>query len=61
MHDLDNMELKSVDDVFENDEYVLMKSVFIAQSGETFTKTSIGIKDRDGDIEKIIDIDLSCL
>lgn len=49
-------ELIQIEDIFENDEYVLMKAIFFA-GNKGFTETSVGIKNKTGDIEKIVCVD----
>lgn len=50
------MELIDTEDIFENDEYVLIKATYKYKDIKTVI-TSVGIKDERGDIVKIIDID----
>ena len=50
------MELIDTEDIFENDEYVLIKATYKSNDIKTVI-TSVGIKDERGDIVKIIDID----
>lgn len=49
-------ELIQIDDVLENDEYVLIKAIYIAEN-QSFTEISVGIKDSNGDIVKIVCVD----
>ena len=51
-------ELIHIEDVFENDEYVLIKAKYLADN-QSFTETSVGIKDKSGDIVKIVCVDKS--
>ena len=48
-------ELIDVEDIFENDELVLMKSLFRTKCFDVVI-TSVGLKDENGDIYKIIDV-----
>ncbi len=50
-------ELIYIEDLFENDEYVLMKGIFIINN-KSITKTSVGIKEKNGDIVKIVCVDM---
>ena len=50
------MELIDTEDIFENDEYVLIKATYKSKDVKTVI-TSVGIKDERGDIVRIIDID----
>ena len=52
-----NDELICIEDLFENDEYVLMKAIFITNN-KSITKTSVGIKEKNGDIVKIVCVDM---
>lgn len=52
-----NDELICIEDLFENDEYVLMKAIFIINN-RNITKTSVGIKEKNGDISKIVCVDM---
>lgn len=52
-----NNELICIEDLFENDEYVLMKGIFMIDN-RNITKTSVGIKEKNGDIGKIICVDM---
>ncbi len=56
MAEADREELVSVEDIFENDELVLMKATF-KPSYDKIVRTSVGIKDETGDIVKIITVD----
>lgn len=56
MTDANREELVSVEDIFENDELVLMKATF-EPSYDKIVRTSVGIKDETGDIVKIITVD----
>lgn len=49
-------ELIQIEDVLENDEYVLIKAIYIAEN-QSFTEISVGIKDQSGDIVKIVNVD----
>ncbi len=49
-------ELIQIEDVLENDEYVLIKAIYIAEN-QSFTEISVGIKDSNGDIVKIVCVD----
>lgn len=49
-------ELIQIDDVLENDEYVLIKAIYIAEN-QSYTEISVGIKDLNGDIVKIVCVD----
>lgn len=49
-------ELIHIEDIFENNEYVLIKAIYIAEN-QSFTETSVGIKNRSGDIAKIVCVD----
>lgn len=49
-------ELIQIEDVLENDEYVLIKAIYAAEN-QNFTEISVGIKDSNGDIVKIVCID----
>ena len=53
-------ELIDVEDIFENDELVLMKATFVRNS-ETVIDTSVGIKDDEGDIVRIITVNKKVL
>ena len=55
MTDINNEELMDVEDIFENDELVIMKATFVRNS-ETVIETAVGIKDSSGDIVRIITI-----
>ena len=55
MTDINNEELMDVEDIFENNELVLMKATFIRNS-ETVIETAAGIKDASGDIVRIITV-----
>ncbi len=56
MTDFENEELMDVEDIFENDELVIMKATFIRNS-VTVIDTAVGIKDSLGDIVRIITVD----
>lgn len=56
MANVDREELVAVEDIFENDELVLMKATF-KPSYDKIVRTSVGIKDETGDIFKIITVD----
>lgn len=56
MLDFENEELISVEDIFENEEFVLMKAIYKSDC-DKISRTSVGIKDKNGDIVKIIDVD----
>ena len=56
MTDINNEELMDVEDIFENDELVIMKATFIRNS-VTVIETAAGIKDSSGDIVKIVTVD----
>lgn len=56
MADANREELIEVEDIFENDELVLMKATF-KPSYDKIVRTSVGIKDETGDIVKIITVD----
>lgn len=56
MADANREELVSVEDIFENDEIVLMKATF-KPSYDKIVRTSVGIKDEKGDIVRIITVD----
>ncbi len=49
-------ELIQIEDVLENDEYVLIKAIYAAEN-QSFTEISVGIKDSNGDIVKIVCVD----
>lgn len=49
-------ELIQIEDVLENDEYVLIKAIYAAEN-QSFTEISVGIKDLNGDIVKIVCVD----
>lgn len=49
-------ELIGVEDIFENDELVLMKATF-KPNYDKIVRTSVGIKDEKGDIVRIITVD----
>lgn len=49
-------ELIHIEDMFENDEYVLIKAIYIAEN-QRFTETSVGIKNQNGDIVNIVCVD----
>lgn len=49
-------ELIQIEDIFENDEYVLIKAIYIAEN-QSFTEISVGIKDPNGDIIRIVCVD----
>lgn len=49
-------ELIQIEDVLENDEYVLIKAIYVAEN-QSFTEISVGIKDSNGDIVKIVCVD----
>lgn len=49
-------ELIQIEDVLENNEYVLIKAIYIAEN-QSFTEISVGIKDLNGDIVKIVCVD----
>lgn len=49
-------ELIHIEDIFENDEYVLIKAIYIVEN-QHFTETSVGIKNKSGDIVKIVCVD----
>lgn len=51
-----NNELIHIEDIFENNEYVLIKAIYIAEN-QSFTETSVGVKNRNGDIAKIVCVD----
>lgn len=48
-------ELIDIEDVFENDEVLLMKSTYKAKHF-TVEQLSVGVKDKTGDIVRIVDI-----
>lgn len=48
-------ELIDIEDVFENDEVVLMKSIYKAEHFSV-EQLSAGVKDKNGDIVKIVNI-----
>lgn len=48
-------ELIDIEDVFENDEVVLMKSIYKAKHFSV-EQLSVGVKDKNGDVVKIVDI-----
>lgn len=56
MANVDREDLVAVEDVFENDEFVLMKATF-KPSCDKIVRTSVGIKDETEDIVKIITVD----
>ncbi len=60
MADFKDEELTGVEDIFENDELVLMKATFIRNS-ETVIETAVGIKDTVGDIVRIITVNKKVL
>lgn len=49
-------EFLDVDDIFENDEYVLTKATYKLKYFN-MEVTSVGIKDENGDIVKLIEVD----
>lgn len=49
-------ELIHIEDIFEDNEYVLIKAIYIAEN-QSFTETSVGIKNQNGDIVNIVCID----
>ena len=49
------MKLSEVNDIFENDELVVMKVTFEV-SGQKIVNTDIGIKDSTGDIIRIVTV-----
>lgn len=49
-------ELISVEDIFENDELVLMKAIYKKNSLH-IKVLSVGFKDESGDIVRIVDVD----
>lgn len=49
-------ELLGIEDVFENDELVLMKATYQKNSFK-IVEISVGLKDADGDIVRIVDVD----
>lgn len=53
-------ELFDIEDIFENDEYVLIKATYKSKNGKSVI-TSVGIKDETGDIVKIVDVDENCV
>ncbi|MGN1420434.1 MAG: hypothetical protein ACI4XC_02825 [Eubacterium sp.] len=53
-------ELFDIEDIFENDEYVLIKATYKSENGKSVI-TSVGIKDETGDIVKIVDVDENCV
>ena len=53
-------ELIETEEIFENNEYVLMKATFIRNS-ITVVETSVGIKDSTGDIIRIVTVDVKAI
>ncbi|MDE5985405.1 MAG: hypothetical protein K2H13_09145 [Eubacterium sp.] len=53
-------ELLGVEDIFENDEFVLMKATYQRNSFK-IAELSVGLKDDNGDIIRIIDVDTKVL
>ena len=49
-------ELIHIEDIFEDNEYVLIKAIYIAEN-QSFTETSVGIKNQNGDIVNIVCVD----
>ena len=58
--DFNSEELIETEEIFANDEYVLIKATFIRNS-ITVVETAVGIKDKEGDIIKIITVDINTL
>ena len=58
MSDLKKKLLIDTEDIFENDEFVIIKAYFIS-AGKVETELSIGFKDGSGDIVEIVAIDKS--
>ena len=52
----ENKELISVEDIFENDELVLMKAVYKKNSFEV-SVLSVGFKVGSGDIVRVVDVE----
>lgn len=48
-------ELIDIEEIFENDEVVLMKSIYKSKYFKV-EQLSVGVKDENGDIVKIVDI-----
>ncbi|MDE6469798.1 MAG: hypothetical protein K2L19_02100 [Eubacterium sp.] len=53
-------ELLGVEDIFENDEFVLMKATYQRNSFR-IAELSVGLKDYTGDIVRIVDVDTKIL
>ena len=49
-------ELIHIEDIFEDNEYVLIKAIYIAEN-QSFTETSVGIKNQNCDIVNIVCVD----
>lgn len=60
MHFEESKELIDIEDILENDEYVLMRATYKKNSFNT-SVLSLGFKDDLGDIVKILDIEEKCL
>lgn len=56
MSDFEKKQLLDTEDIFENDEFVIIKAYFISGDNSE-TELSIGFKNTDGDIIKIVTID----
>lgn len=54
------VELLNVEDLFENDELVLTKAIYQKNSFKTVL-ISVGFKDTDGDIIRMVDVDIKAL
>lgn len=52
----ESKEFVSIEDIFENDDYVLMKAVYKKNSFR-ISVLSLGIKDNSGDVVRIVDVD----
>lgn len=52
----ENEELVSIENIFENNDYVLMQATYVPKP-QKIIRTSVGIKDEKGDIIEIIDVD----
>lgn len=55
----EDIELVGTEDLFENDELVLLKATY-KPPYEKIVRTAVGIKDKNGDIVKLIQVDEKC-
>lgn len=53
-------ELLNVEDLFENDELVLTRAIY-QRNADKCAMISVGFKDTDGDIVRMIDVDIKAL